>query len=328
MPAVTSVNLQEARRILAAVEDAAASPEEIALLEPGELHLGLFGVKAPNEPIKFLGGLMSLRGVRAPPGVVHLAGKSRGTPDPWLAVARSSSGISAELVFHEPEGEAFDTRGQLHMAWHLAALLRLRSHQVHAPVAASVAWDAIARADNGSVEFILLDDVPATISTRTPTRVSGADIAWIDANFMSALIDADASRRLGLALRLLYTWNLTRDYRVGLTLIWAGLEALFGDQNDQQVTASLAARLTQWVPSVSEREARAMYKLRSDAVHGRELSRLASHAAVAKSEEWLRLALVACVEQRRRPLADWQPSSPSPTRPRRRGPARRQRLTR
>jgi hypothetical protein len=155
------------------------------------------------------------------------------------------------------------------------------------------------------VDFQLLDDKPARIVLRPPTAVTAADASWIDANYMTALELRGPSRRFGLAFNLAYSWNLTDDYRVGLALLWAGLEALFGDQRDQPVTARLAARIASWCPSVSDAEVRALYSRRCDAVHGRNLTPEVARAAMADTEQLLREALVRAVEQNRAPLPDW-----------------------
>jgi hypothetical protein len=278
-----------------------------ATLKAGTLHVAVMGALAPNVPLVALGGVLGIRSVTDAPGAVHLAGKARDGDGGYLAIARYATGVACEIVFFDQVEHPMDGEMQHHLCWHLAALLKIRGHQLQCPASASLPWDLIAGAENGSVDFRILDDQPTRIVLRPPMKVTPGDVAWCDQHFMAAmqLRGVKVSRRFGLAFNLAYTWNLSRDYRVALTLLWAGLEALFGDQTDRPVTANLATRIAAWVPNTTDAHVRSLYATRCDAVHGRDLTASGASQAMIETERLLQDALRMAIEQGRVPLPDW-----------------------
>ena len=289
------------------VEFANKSREMAASTEVGSLHVGVVGVVAPTVEALMLDGLVSIRPVVAPPGLVHIAPKVHTANVDYLAVARHATHINCEIAFFNRPEHPFTVEVQHSCCWHLIALLKIRGHQVYCPASSSQPWDLIAGAPDRSVEMRLLDDKPARISLRPPTPISAGDIQWIDRHYMTAfgLRSINVSRRFGLAFNLAYRWNLTDDYRVGLTLLWAGLEALFGDQNDHPVTSTLATRISGWLPSTSDAHVRRLYRTRCDAVHGRDLDASLSSQVMLETERLLQDALIVAIERNRVPLPDW-----------------------
>jgi hypothetical protein len=283
------------------------SRELAATLKAGSLHVGVVGVRPPSEPLSVFDGLMVIRPVTAPPGVVHLAGKARVGEGNYLAVARHTPNVVCEIAFFPPPERSMEMQLQFHLCWHLVGLLKLRGHQVHCPVAASAPWDLIAGADDGTLDFWLLDDAHSRIVLRPPTPITAADVAWIEEHYTNAftLRDVDVSRRFGLAFDLAYRWHLNIDYRVGLTLLWAGLEALFGKQNDHPVTANLAARISDWVSGATEARVRELYSIRCDAVHGRKIAQTNAVQTMLETERLLQDALSLAIEKVQAPLRDW-----------------------
>jgi hypothetical protein len=283
------------------------SRELAATLKAGSLHVGVVGVQPPSMPLSVFEGLMVIRPVTAPPGVVHLAGKARADDGNYLAVARHTPAVACEIAFFSPPERSLEMQFQLDLCWHLVALLKLRGHQLHCPIAASAPWDLIAGADNGTLDFQLLDDATSQIVLRPPMPITAADVTWIEEHYTNAftLRGVHVSRRFGLAFNLAYSWNLAADYRVGLTLLWAGLEALFGNQNDHPVTANLAARIAGWLPGITEVRIRELYSIRCDAVHGRNIAQTNAVQAMLETERLLQDALTLAIERVRAPLPDW-----------------------
>lgn len=283
------------------------SRARVATLQSGSTHVAVVGIRSPSSEQVLLDGLLRLRAVAEPPGPVHLAGKAKHGDGDMLAIARHLSQVTAEIAFFEASDDPMAAPLRHSLCWHLVAMLKMRGHEVYCPASSSVPWDLVAAAAKDAIEFELLDDKPARITLRAPGEVTVDDVAWVNAHYMTALElrGTQVSRRFGLAFNLAYTWNLTDDYRVALTLLWAGLEALFGDQNDSPVTARLAARIAAWCPSVSDTQVRRLYSTRCDAVHGRHLSPQAAQHAMTETERLLRQALVHAIEQNRVPLPDW-----------------------
>lgn len=305
---ITDEKLRELRKWAEwGVEVSNRSRKRATTIEPGSTHIAVAGIDRPTDELELLDGLMRLRAVSEPPGAVHLAGKGLHGDGHYLAIARHMQHVTGEVAFFEQPEHAMDSALRHQLSWHLVAMLKLRGHQVFCPASSSIPWDLVAGVDDRTVEFQLLDDKPARIALRPPTTVTADDAAWINTHYMAALElrGQQVSRRFGLAFNLAYAWNLTDDYRVALTLLWAALEALFGDQRDAPVTARLAARIAAWCPTVTDSEVRALYSVRCDAVHGRNLTPQAAQQAMTDTERLLRNAMVRAIELKRAPLADW-----------------------
>ena len=74
------------------------------------------------------------------------------------------------------------------MAWHTAALIKLRGHQSLAcPSSTTVSWDTVASVSDQSVPFVTLDDVPRRIHVDGSGPVTTEDLAWVREHWDTAL---------------------------------------------------------------------------------------------------------------------------------------------
>jgi hypothetical protein len=269
--------------------------------------VGLAGVKFLGEPHDVVAGLVSLRRITNAPGIVHVCRAADPKRSDYLGVARYSHTIKAEIAVGRSEAQ--DNPEFVHnLAWHTAALLKLRGHQtLFCPGSSTVSWDTVASVLDQSTPFLVLDDVPQQIRIGQLTEISHQDLEWVRDNWQRALNlrDASSSRRFGLAFNVSYTWNHTKDIRLAIANIWSGLEALFGIQTDRPVTQRLVERITAWLPGISEDDVRALYNHRCDAVHGRWMRDEELADVIKQSAQLLQQALVRCVEREEKTLPDW-----------------------
>ncbi len=302
MERLSAEKLKELRAVAQwGVDFAARSRSRSLTRSRGQLHVAAMGIEPPSTPLD-IGGAFLLRKVEAPPGIVHLVGKNIDGDAVAMAIARQMEAVTAELVFFDEKPDS-----SLELLWQLAALLKLRGHQIYCPASSTVPWDSVAGAEERSVRLVKLDDTPARIVVRPPQVVSEVDGEWIDAHYEAALRlrNRTTSRRFALAFNTMYSWSHTADPRVALTMLWVALEALFGDQRDAHVTQALVNRITAWIPGASAGKIRSLYALRSDAVHGREFAGTMASETVRETDELLRRALMLAIERRRVPLPDW-----------------------
>lgn len=307
---LSSQKLAEIRGRLQPLLDAERRAAELEGDVPAaKLFLGVCGIGLGFKQREVFDGLITLRRVTNPPGVVHVARAANLERVDYLGVSRYSFGIAAELAVGNADSSEDDGHFLLGIAWHTVALIKLRGHvSVFCPAAATSSWDTVASISDNSVTFLLLDDVPRRIGLdHRPSEVSVTDVEWVGKYWDCALDlrGRDVSRRFGLAFNLAYVWNYTSDPRIALTNLWCGLEALFGQRTDRPVTERLVERICSWLPSATESETRGLYDRRCDAVHGRWIDDAGIREAIGGSESLLRQAVIRCVESRSVPLPDW-----------------------
>lgn len=169
-------------------------------------YVGICGAWVDFDSFDIVDGLISVRRVTNPPGIIHVARAADLQRTDYLGVGRYSSGVRAEItVGSTEEGQA----NPLGLAWHTAALLKLRGHTVlFCPASCTSSWDTISAISDNSATFRLLDDVSKQIGSpvgRTP--ISLEDAEWVRSNHLTAfdLRDAASSRRFGLAFNMAYT---------------------------------------------------------------------------------------------------------------------------
>lgn len=268
-------------------------------------YVGICGATVGFDSFDIVEGLISVRRVTNPPGVIHVARAADLRRTDYLGVGRYSSAVRAEITVGTTGA---DEAHPLNLAWHTAALLKLRGHTLlFCPVSCGSSWDTISAISDNSATFTLLDDVSKQIgSASSKTTVSFEDVEWVRSHHLTAfdLRDAANSRRFGLAFNVSYTWNQTPDTRVALANLWVGLEALFGERG-KSTTKALAERISTWVPSVSNGQVVALYNERCNAVHGRWLDEEAVSEALMGSDNLLRQALIKCIETNSKTLPDW-----------------------
>jgi len=296
---------------LLAVEARARELELREVVPKAVLFVGLCGCEPDFDSTQIFRDFAVLRRVANPPGVIHVARASNHRSSDYLGISRYSNSITSELACGQADWDEPNRQPKfiLDMAWHLAALFKLRGFgNLISPAVASCSWDVVAAKTDGSIDFRILDDVPRQIALpATRTAITMADVDWVSTNAETALElrNFRKSRRFGLAFSLMYTWNHTIDRRIALANIWAGLEALFGRRDDRRITEVLTQRIVDWVSGATVQEVRYLYDRRCDAVHGRWFRDDSIESAIEKSDGLLRSALVRCIESNAATLSDW-----------------------
>jgi hypothetical protein len=227
-----------------------------------------------------------------------------------LAIGRYSHSVAAELAVGNRDREGHGEPDFLHnLAWHTAALLRLRGHHLlSCPASSTVSWDTVAAIDNQSVHFRVLDDVPRQVALNVrESTVTAADLTWVRDNWDRALRlrDASSSRRFGLAFNIAYTWNHTQEARIAIGNLWCGLDALFGLQTDRPVTQRLVERIAAWLSDTPEQQIFDLYNHRCDAIHGRWMKDDELGMVLRGTMSLLFRSLVRCIEEGMKTLPDW-----------------------
>ncbi len=245
-----------------------------------------------------------------PPGLIHVARAANLSQVDYMGVSRYSTNIRGEIAVGLPDVHC-ERDFLLGVAWHIAALLKLKSSPtLFCPAAATASWDTICAVSDNSIDFYMLDDVPRQIAPmQKEIPIKPETAKWIELYCMNAyeLRNRNNSRRFGLAFNNMYTWNHTTDLRIALANIWIGLEALFGKREDKNATQGLAERISDWIPSRRDIDIFELYSQRCDAVHGRYLDDEEINHAIKKSETLLKLSIIKCIETGTKTLPDWKP---------------------
>lgn len=269
------------------------------------VYVGMCGAQFSFDEFQLSSGIGSIRKVTNPPGIVSVFRAADTSKTDYLGVTRYSAAVQGELAFGP--GRVGETKFFLDVAWHTAALIKLRQHpNIICPCFATESWDIVSAVTENRIEFGLLDDVPRPIRAPESGPITSDDMAWVDRVWDIALDlrSVDKSLRFGLAFNIAYTWNQTNDVRIALAHIWCGIEALFGDKQDRPVTRKIVEKICTWLPSLKNDDVEDCYNLRCDAVHGRRLGKKIN-STLAQSHEVLRAALVRCIDKNSVPLPDW-----------------------
>jgi hypothetical protein len=284
----------------------AKSTELMASVPNAAVYVGMTGCELDLDTFDVVDGLGIVRQVTNAPGIVHVCRAADLSKTDYLAVARYSNSISSELAFGLNGKQEFAFL--LDVAWHTAAMLKLRGHTtLCCPSYATRSWDILCAISDNTVGFGILDDVPRQIRGNRDAKIGARDLEWVRQHWSDALDlrCTDVSRRFGLAFNLSYTWNHTTDFRIGLFNLWGGLEALFADKTDRPVTRKVVDRICAWLSPLMPDDVERSYNLRCDAVHGRTLEDADLVEITCWTDEMLRQSLIRCIEQREVPLPDW-----------------------
>jgi hypothetical protein len=269
------------------------------------VYVGLCGTALAFEEYRLSNGIGLVRKVTNAPGIVAVCRAADLSKTDYLGVGRYSGSIGAELAFGLDINADMDFL--LSIAWHTAALMKLRQHpNLVCPCFATESWDVISGIAENRVTFGVLDDVPRQVRGVKPQPITLKDIQWVDAVWDTALDlrAVDRSRRFGLAFNIAYTWNQTSDLRIAIANVWCGIEALFGDKADKPVTRRVIEKICSWLPSLRADEVEDSYTRRCDAVHGRWLESDVMDSVI-KANEILRQSLLQCIDSDSVPLPDW-----------------------
>ena len=275
---------------------------------PALLFIAMCGVEIDFDSFEVLDGFLSIRKVTNPPGIVHIARAANLKHSDYLSVGPYSLPVQAEIAVRDTALQK-DEQFLVNIAWHTAALLKLRGYStLFCPSLSSVSWDTVSAVSDNTIKFHMLDDVPRQIGFRGEDKsISVKDAEWVKScwNIALDLRNAESSRRFGLAFNIMYAWNQTSDPQIALANVWAGLEAPFGKRDDRRTTEALARGIAEWLPSTTDSEIRNLYIQRCDAVHGRWLHENEVWHALGESNNLLRQALIKCIETNTKTLPDW-----------------------
>lgn len=269
------------------------------------LYVAVCGTSLQFNEHPVCNGFGVVRQVTNPPGIVAVCRAADLKQTDYLGVSRYSGAVHGEIAFGI--GRTEEINFVLSLAWHTAALIKLRHHpNLVCPCFASESWDVISGISDNRVRFGILDDVPRQIRGNEIEGITTDDITWVDRIFETAMAlrGTDRSRRFGLAFNVAYTWNQTSDLRIAIANLWCGIEALFGDKSDKPVTRRVVEKICTWLPALNPSEVEDSYNKRCDAVHGRWLESDIQDD-VFKADEILRQALLQCIDSNSVPLPDW-----------------------
>jgi len=288
------------------LKNAERRAEELSSQIPkARVYVAVSGTDIGFEQIPLANKFGLIRRVTNPPGIIHVCRAADLSRTDYLAVARYSSSVRAELALGEED--TGDIGPLLDVGYHFAALLKLRNHtNLLCPCFATTSWDLVSGVKENSISFGLLDDVPKRVRGTDLEPVTVADIEWVNRVWETALDlrDPQDSRRFGLAFNIAYAWNQTDSPRVAIANLWCGVEALFGDKSDRPVTRRIVERICTWIPSLDSAEVEESYNRRCDAVHGRWMEH-EIWESVYRAEEILRQGLLTCIDRASVPLPDW-----------------------
>jgi hypothetical protein len=312
MSTITREQIEELDRLLQIEEAKERRARELSLVVPkSKVFVAVLGVELDFDQMDIIDKACLLRKVTNPPGQIDVWRAANPELSDCLGVGRYSPLVGAELACGDAEADDIlgDSSSLVNASRHVAALLKLRGHRLLVcPAVSTSSWDTIRCITNQSINFTILDDVPRQIYLgEGRTCITSQDIAWVRtaAGPAGHLRNPDTSARFGLAFDIARRWNHTTDSRIAIAALWAGIEALFGKQDDYPVTHKLAERISDWLPSCSVSTARHLYKRRCDAVHGRRFDGSEITSAMLDSERILRDALVKCIDTNALPLPDW-----------------------
>ena len=133
------------------------------------------------------------------------------------------------------------------------------------------------------------------------TPFDSSEATWVVTHFEQFNELASREERFRFALEAAIDWRFTKDARAAVARIWAGLESLLGINSELVYRVSMHAA-TVLAPRGPERleafkNVKALYGVRSKAVHGEPISEDKLFKGVHDSFELLRSLLVDAVER-------------------------------
>ena len=244
----------------------------LAAVKGNYWYAALVGFKCELDHFD-LGALGHLERVKEPPGEIDLAGALKRS-DLFGAIGRYSLGISHELAI----AWADDSKKQfaLDAAWWFTSALRAKSlAQFLVPAVSDCSWSNMVGVTDNTCVVQMLEDVPRAMRLGPDEPIESADLTWTDVHlrdFASLLQEPS----FHMAVESLRTHHQQTDMRIATAALWAGIEALFGIEQElrYRLATSIAVLLEPPGPrrlSMYDEVKRA-YSTRSKAVHGDEVS--------------------------------------------------------
>ena len=294
----------------------------------GNWYVLVAGLARPKAPLTMAPGL-SLIPLKAPLSVFDLAAAGAVGFREWAVLEPMANLCTCEIETAKDSDivPGYDT---LNRAWLVSALLVLRGFSRHVGVACSAySWNTVAGHQKRTAHLFceqaqeegldaavfkpkrdlppfrgnLLDFHTRLLidSNSRNDQVSDEDTGWIYKSFGTFNRLASESEAFRLALEAAIDWRYTKEPRIAIGRIWAGIEALFG------ISSELVYRISSLCASLLEqrgapRKARfhavkRLYGLRSKAVHGERLSQGQLESAMNDSYMLLRELLVLTIER-------------------------------
>lgn len=297
----------------------------------GNWYVLIHGLSFPNEPLILAPGI-SLIPLPGPLTVFDLAAAGAAGFGAWNLIAQIGHGCSAEIESAKDSDltPGYDT---LNRAWLASSLLILRGFGNAMPVACSAyPWSTIAEMRKQQADWYVNALLKSGMTAQSPddgklrpfrghlldfhTHMislpsfrqdgpGGEDAAWCRSNFASFNSLCAESESFRFALEAAIEWRYSKDVRSAIARLWAGIESLFGVNNELvfRISAYGAALLH------PRGEARAsafiryklLYGLRSKAVHGEKVGADKLLECVDGSYELLRSLLMYTVQLGRVP---------------------------
>ncbi|WP_282061692.1 HEPN domain-containing protein [Roseobacter litoralis] len=171
------------------------------------------------------------------------------------------------------------------------------------PFSISVSTNCVQSANQQSVFFEGVENVPEFISLESTLAPSALDLSWVQSNFENLLKmnGKDGSQRFALACELFHDWNHGQSKRKCVSTLWSCLDALYG-KNERNSRRKLQERIVSHIGDIEEKNIIEAYDLRCDVVHGRRLSDQQLDKAVEITFGLVSASLKTCVETRKLPL--------------------------
>lgn len=276
-----------------------------------------------------LGESITLNRLPDPLSVFDLAGAGAVGFREWAVLEPLASAATAELVSPTP---AASTPGHdaLNKCWLVSALLVLRGFAHHiCPAASTYSWTLVAghqartsptfhsqlkeegidkavyepRASlppfrGGLLEYHLSVLVPKEVRN---DPFDQAEAHWFASHLEHFSHLAANDERFRFALEAAVDWRYGRDLRAAIARLWAGIEALLAVRSELVFRVSLMASAILAPRGLQRLEefnrVKALYEVRSKAVHGEPIRNATLSQAVHESFDLLRQLLLDAVER-------------------------------
>lgn len=288
----------------------------------------VFGLEVMENTLVLAPGI-SLVPLPGPLDIFDMASAGAAGFREWSVIGEVANRCTAEIESAKDSDvtPGYDT---LNRAWLASSLLVLRGFYKIIPLACSVyPWSTVAQrqkqiapwflealkkrgmnrveySPNGDLrpfsgnllEFHTRIFIPPSVRTDAPTE---EDAAWCRSHFDRFNSLCAKSERFRFALEAAIDWRYSKDSRVAMSRLWAGIESLFG------ISAELVYRLSVYCASLlrprgEERLAmynrtKKLYSFRSKAVHGDKIASADLADGMYESFELLRELLLYCIER-------------------------------